>query len=322
MIEEAEVAGWRALVLANELVRVTVLPEKGADICSLVDVPSGTELLFQAPWGLAPPGSAPREGSDGQEFLANYEGGWQELFPSANDACTVGGAPMPFHGEVATLPWEAAVEDEALRLSVRCRRVPFRLDRSMRLEGSSLVVDETVTNESDSVASFVWGHHCVLGPPFLEPGCRLETSARTIVTVPQAWEETSRLEPGQTSAWPHARLWAGGTVDLREVPGPEAGSHDDVYATDLDGGWAEVANPHLGLAFRLHWDAAIFRWLVVWQPYGGAHAMPLTGTYALGIEPWVSRLDLERAVEASEALELAGGAACSTSLRASIARRS
>ena len=35
------------------------------------------------------------------EFLANYEGGWQELLPSCNDPCSYRGTEIPFHGEVA-----------------------------------------------------------------------------------------------------------------------------------------------------------------------------------------------------------------------------
>ena len=39
-------------------------------------------------------------------FLHNYGGGWQELFPSCNDACTYRGVELPFHGEVAVAPWD------------------------------------------------------------------------------------------------------------------------------------------------------------------------------------------------------------------------
>jgi hypothetical protein len=178
----------------------------------------------------------------------------------------------------------------------------------MRLERASLLLEEKVTNEGDEPAHFVWGHHCVLGPPFLGPGCRFDTSARTIETIPEMWEETARLEPGQRSSWPNARLRSGGLVDLRDVPGREAGSHDDVYLTDLGGrGWASVRNPSLGLAFTLEWDAAVFGWLISWQPYGGAHAMPLAGSYALGVEPWTTRLNLEQAVAAGQACELGAG---------------
>jgi hypothetical protein len=320
VISESVVSGWRALTLGDEGLRVTVLPEKGADIYALVDVASGIDVLFKSPWGLQPPGSPPREGWGGHDFLANYEGTWQELFPSANDPCTYRGEPIPFHGEVASLPWDVTADGDALRLSVRCRRTPFRLERVMRIEEGALVLEGAVTNESAGPAHFVWGHHCVLGPPFVEAGCRLDIPAGAIETIPETWEQTARLEPRQRSAWPDALLRAGGTVDLSHVPGPEEGSHDDVYVTDLGGGWAEVANPRLGLAFRLEWDPEVFRWVIVWQPYGGANEMPLTGSYALGVEPWISRLDLERAVAAGEAVELAGGETFSTTLRASTRR--
>jgi galactose mutarotase-like enzyme len=219
---------------------------------------------------------------------------------------------------VATIPWECEQDGDALRCRVRSELTPFRLERAMRVAGGRLVLDETVTNEGAEAAHFVWGHHLVLGPPFLEAGCRIEASARTIVTIPETWEETARLEPGQRSEWPHARLRGGGTVDLREVPGPEAESHDDVYLTDLEDGRVTVTNSRLGLRFVLEFDAQLFRWLISWQPYGGAKALPLTGAYALGVEPWVSRLPLADAVAAGEAIELEPGASLSTSLSAGV----
>jgi hypothetical protein len=79
-----------------------------------------------------------------------------------------------------------------------------------------------------------------------------------------------------------------------------------------------VENPRLGRTFRLGFDRTLFRWLCTWQPYGGAHAMPLAGSYALGIEPWVSLGNLEAAVAAGEAVELAGGAVLETTLTATL----
>lgn len=321
-VSTGSASGWASLVLENDLLRVSVLPDKGADIYELVDRRTGIDVLFKGPWGLQPPGSPPLEGSGEDEFMWNYEGGWQELLPSVNDACTYRGKRIPFHGEVASLPWEYEVlqsegDEAAVRLWTRCRQTPFRLERLMRLRRGSpeLVLEGTVTNDSGERAHFVWGHHCVVGPPFLEAGCRLEIPARTIVTTPVLWEpETARIAPGQRSAWPDAPLRSGGTVDLREIPGPETESHDDLYATDLEAGRLVVRNPRLGLAFRLEWDAAVFPWIVLWQPYGGARAKPLAGSYALGIEPWTSRLPLEQAVEEGVAIELVGGARLETTL--------
>jgi Domain of unknown function (DUF4432) len=322
---EGERAGWRALTLRNGAIDVTVLPDKGCEIYEFRDRSTGVDVIFKSPWGLQPPGSAPREGSEGMEFLHNYGGGWQELLPSCNDACTYRGVELPFHGEVAVVPWDvtvAAEGDDAVELvgRVRCARTPFALERRMRIERGVpvLTLRERVENVSEAAHDLVWGHHCVVGEPFLEAGCRLHAPVRTIVTLPDAWEDTARLAPGQREAWPYALLKDGGRTDLREVPGREIDAHDDVLLTDLDEGTIAVENPRLGRTFRLRFDAGLFRWLIAWQPYGGTHAYPLKGSYALGIEPWISSGNLADAVASGEAIELAGGAALETTLTAAI----
>jgi hypothetical protein len=321
-ISRGSVCGWPSLILANDALRVTVLPEKGADIYELVDLGTGIDVLFKGGWGLRGPGAPPLEGSGDDPFMWNYEGGWQELLPSVNEACSYRGRRIPFHGEVATLPWQYDLGEDAVRLWTHCRQTPFRVERVMRLRGPELVLEGAVVNDSDEPADFVWGQHCVVGPPFLEPGCRLETAARTIVTTPELWEpETARIEPRQRTPWPEAPLRGGGTVDLRDVPGPEAGSHDDLYLTDFDQGSLSVHNPRLPLTFELEWDASLFRYVVLWMPYGGARAKPLTGSYALGVEPWTSMLNLEQSVEAGEAIELAPGARIETEVVARVLAR-
>jgi hypothetical protein len=326
-ITEGQVGGWGSVTLENGIVAVTVLPAKGADIYAFVDRATGTDLLFKAPWGLQPPGSPPRAGSDGVAFLENYEGGWQELFPNTNDPCVHRGRPLPFHGEVATVGWEwspveGSGEAVAIRLSVECPLSPLRLERVMQLEPgrSTLALSETITNLGGEPEQAVWGHHCVLGAPLVAAGARLRAPCRTIVTIPEAWEDTARLAPGQRSAWPHARLRSGGQVDLTAIPGPEEGSHDDVYLRDLDAGWVEVTNDRLGLGFRLDWDPAVFRWIISWQAYGGAHALPLAGSYALGVEPWVGGGNLAQACAEGRALELPAGGSLTTALTATVLR--
>jgi hypothetical protein len=322
---EDERAGWRALMLRNGCVEVTVLPERGCEIYEFRDRSTGVDVLFKSPWGLQPPGTPPRAGSDGMAFLHNYGGGWQELLPNCNDACNYRGTELPFHGEVAVARWEVsagASGDDAVEVigRVRCTLTPFALERRMLLERgqATLTLKERVENTSGEAHPLVWGHHCVVGAPFLEAGCRLHAPARTIMTLPEAWEDTARLAQAQREPWPEARLVRGGRIDLREVPGPEAGSHDDVFLTDLEEGTVAVENPRLGRTFRLGFDRELFRWLCSWQSYGGAHSLPLAGSYALGIEPWISSGTLEQAVAAGEAIELAGGASLETTLTAAI----
>jgi hypothetical protein len=327
-VETGEVAGWESLVLESRELQVVVLPGKGAEIHRLVDLSSGINLLFEAPWGLQAPGATPLHGSGDDPFMWNYAGGWQELFPSVNESCSYRGRIIPFHGEVAALAWEYQVlegldGEAAVRFWTRCRETPFRLERVLRLRNGEpeLVIEQAATNDSSEPAHLVWGHHCVLGPPFLEAGCALDLPGETILTNPELWEpETARLEPGQNESWPHARLRSGHLVDLRDVPGEETASHDDAYVIGLEAGWATVRNDRLGMSFTLHWDHNVFGCVVLWQPYGGAIAPPLTGSYALGVEPWTSRFNLENAVAAGEAIELPAGATLETRVQARVDR--
>ncbi len=244
-----------------------------------------------------------------------------------NDECDYRGERLPFHGEVALLPWECEVErdDEeqtTLRLWVKCRQTPFRLERLMRLRAGqpTLEIEGRVSNESDQPAEFVWGHHVVLGGSFLEAGCRLHVKAGKLWTPPELYEpETARLAPGQFEPWPMAHnRERSGRIDLSRVPGPEVHSHDDVFLTEIPEGRLAVENPRLGLRFSLEWDPQLFHWIVAWQPYGGADKPPLTGIYGLGVEPWVTRHNLAEAIDHGEAVGIEAGGTFATRLRASV----
>jgi len=313
-------AGHTAVTLENDRLSVVVLPDKGADIYSLIHKPSGIDALMKTPWGLRPP-----SGSPPADFLENYEGAWQELFPSANDACEFEGQSVPIHGEVALRSWDWEVVRDtpdacAAVFRVETRSLPFRLERRMSLETGStrLMLDETVTNLSRKRLPFVWGHHLVLGAPFLEAGCVLDIPAAELRTPDQPYEvATAELPGGQVRAWPYADGQVpGAQVDLRRIPGPEAHTHDDVYLSGFRQGHWTVTNPHRGLRFSLDWDADLFRSVTLWRPFGGSDLPPLTGIYGVGIEPWVSRFNLAGAVEHGEAVWLQAGEARSTRLTA------
>jgi galactose mutarotase-like enzyme len=314
------------LTVDNGVLRVVILPQKGADIYALIHVASGIDFLLKTPAGLQPPTGHPPRG-----FLENYEGGWQVLLPNGNAACQYQGRLIPFHGEAALLPWKIMEErDDAretlIRLAVRCQCLPLRVERCLCLRAGTprLEIDDQVTNEGSEPTPFIWGQHLVMGGDFLEAGCRLETSAHTIVTPEELYEpQTAVLAPGQREPWPLALgRQPGARVDLRAIPGADAHTHDDSFLTDFDTGNFTVTNPRRGLSFRLDWDAALFPYLALWQPYGGATQAPLAGIYGLGLEPWSARWNLEAALHHSEAMELAPGASIQTAYCVSVAEDS
>jgi galactose mutarotase-like enzyme len=230
------------------------------------------------------------------------------------------------------LPWSASDErddesETSVRFTVVCHRMPFTLERRMRLlqDQPVLILEDTVTNQGTAPLEFLLGQHVVLGGDFLEAGCRLDAPAGRIITPPELYEPASAcLAPGQSEPWPYGlgRLPGEASftrrVDLRQVPGPEAHIHDDVFLTELEKGRVAVTNPRLGLRFQMDWDPDSYRSIVNWRPLGGADLPPLTGIYGLGIEPWMSRFDLLGAIEHGEAQRLEPGERWSTTLQVSI----
>jgi hypothetical protein len=322
MIREGLINQHPAIWLENEVLKISVLPQKGADIFEFIHKPSRVDFLLKSPSGLKPPGEKPPA-----DFLENYAGGWQELFPNPGDACDYRGETLPFHGEVALLPWDFQIlqdrsDETSVRFWVDCRQTPFRLERTMCLYGNEpvLEIQGRVTNLSDSVAEFQWGHHIVLGGNFLEEGVQLVLPACRIITPGELYEPaTAQLAPGQDEPWPFARGRKDAEkVDLRSIPGPRAHVHDDVYLTGLLFGHLTATNPRLRLCFNLDWDASQFGCIVNWRPLGGADLPPLTGIYGLGIEPWVSRFSLPQAIENGKALKLEPRQSLVTSLRVSV----
>lgn len=325
MITVGAVNGWEAVAITNRFIEATFLPGKGGDIYSLTDRESGLDVLLKSPRGLTAPRPPEREtnGAVQRNFLENYEGGWQTLFPNAGNECSYRGQRIPAHGEVALRPWqwEPLRAGQGIAMRVRCETVPLELTRVAMVVAERGILDicDTITNHDSDPCHFVLGHHLVLGAPFLQPGARLEVAAERVVTSDEYWEDTARIAAGATSEWPFAPGRNGGRIDLRLVEGPACGSHDDVFATNLHQGSAEISNPQRGLTVRLNWDREIFRWVTLWQVFGGAHVEPLAGTYALGVEPWTSRTCLSDAVAEGTALQLDGGASVHAKIKVAFA---
>jgi len=321
--------GMRLVTLENERLRVSVLPDKGADVLELRYKPADLDVLWHAPPRVTAPGSyIPTVARAGGSFLDYYGGGWQEIFPSAGPPTIYKGAELGQHGEVALLPWDMRiVEDTETRIeaefSVETVRTPFRLDRRMILESgtSRLRLEESITNLGTVDMAYAWGHHPTFGPPFLAAGCCIETPAKR-VTVPEAVAglPARRFEIGESS-FPFAP--GAGTADERvdTVLGPEASTEDVIVLDNLAEGWCALRNPHFALAVTMVWDPAVFPYLWSWQVYGGSLEYPYFGrAYTLGLEPFSCPLEALGLLAARGAAPvLRGGGAISTPFEIGIA---
>lgn len=310
-----QIAGWLATVLDNGILRAVVLPAKGGDVWELRHLASGTQVLWQAPWGL-PQGPAIPAGAAFDDW---YAGGWQDLLPNGDAACTVAGVEHGFHGESWALAWRVEdVRRDELRLAAELRTAPLRVSRTLRLSGATLAVHERVEHAGGTdPATFMWGHHPALGGDLLEAGCVLELPGGTVEAYHEPVDVTSALAPGARSRWPLARGVDGGTVDLSAVPGPSHGTHDVALVTDLEGDWYALRNPARDCGLALRFPRETFRWLWIWQAFGGARTPPFgPDTYTLAVEPWTSPPVLARAADRGEAARLEPGGVLEATIEA------
>jgi len=320
-LSEARIRGLRALVLENSLLSVTVLPEKGCDIYSFVCRRTGIDILWKSPWGLQ---RTPAETE--AQWLDQYEGGWQVLFPNAGDACFYEGASLPFHGEACLREWDTEIvcdgrDSVCLRLSVELCRSPFALSRTFRLDKNrpALFITERIENRSRMAMPYLWGHHPAFGAPFLARGCRIVVPARKFHAHEKEISPRCRLPAGCRGEWPLLPGKAGTLVDMSVVPGQEERISEFGYLLDLEDGWYAVMNHEAGLAFGLAWDKQVFPCLWFWQELGGCETPPWYGRcYVMAIEPFCAypATGLAEALKRGGVPWLAGGASIETSLAA------
>lgn len=326
IMDDLSYKGMRTLFLENDLIRVGVLLDKGADIFQFLYKPTDTDFLWRSPQGLVRPDRFnPTRASASGSFLDNYHGGWQEILPGGGPH-DYRGAELGLHGEVTQLGWDFDIlrddpEEISVRLVVECVRTPLRLERVMRLElgKPTLFLEETLTNLCPEEIDFMWGHHPAIGAPFLREGVRLFVPAEVGEIHAPQFALSSIFEPGSRFHWP---IVAAGDrqVDLSCVPDENGGFADLMYLSELKGGWYAVLDPQKSLGFGLAWPKEVFPYLWFWQVYGSAPGYPWWDrVYCIALEPWTSiPNNFMKAVEAGKQAHLRGGGSLTVPLCATV----
>ncbi|MGD0130006.1 MAG: DUF4432 family protein [Terriglobia bacterium] len=288
--------GFRALVLENELLRTTILVDKGTDIIELLYKPKDVDFMWRSPVEVeAFNKNAVTRALESGSFLDQYEGGWQELLPSISAPTNYKGTNLGFHGEVLFLPWQYQIledspEKVSVRFSVRLRRAPLLVTKIMTITSQSchILFEETVKNEGDETFSMMWGHHPAFGKPFLSEACLIDLPAgATGLTYQTDFSGNSPFECNLEFVWPMAPDKQGKLVDLSRPMPPERKTAFNVYIKDLREGWYAVTNPTLELGIGMKWELRVFPYLLMWNVYRGFYNSPFFGrTYNLALEPY------------------------------------
>lgn len=316
--------GLRCVTLENEVLRVSILVDKGTDIFEFLHKPSDTEFMWRSPTGIRNPAtfvptSVRAEGS----FLDYYEGGWQECFPTGGTPATVYGTNVGQHGEVCLIPWNyIVIEDHPDRVQVkfwvRTYRTPFLLEKTLELGRNSgaLSFEEHVTNEGQEPMDFVWGHHPAIGAPFLDESCRITLPGGSVQVLDSG--APSRCRVGRGYAWPIVPGQNDELVDLSKFPPHETRASDLVIVTDMPGGWYALTSEKRGVGFGMVWPLDVFNSLWYWQEFHGGRQYPWYGrNYNIALEPWTCpQMNIAEARKAGTQRELAPGESLSVRFKA------
>lgn len=318
--------GLRVLVMENDLLRITILLDKGADIFEFLYKPRDMDLMWRSPTGVRRMPWLESYQDPVGPFLDYHEGGWQEVLPNGGRVCEYEGAHLGLHSEVWALPWQHQIIDDGpdcvrVKLWVRCIRTPFLLEKTLTLQRGEpgLEITETLTNEADVEVPYMWGHHPALSKTLIDQHAVLKMPKCEVVCDENVGE-VSRFEAGQRFAWPVGRGRSGEDVDLSRLPAHGSGVSDMLYLTDLAEGWAEIGNERQKLSFRMDFDLETFRHCWLYMEFGGNKGFWAWGRHnLLCLEPFSSwPAILTNAIEQGTELRVKGRGRRETWLRASV----
>lgn len=273
------------LTLGNDHLTVDLEPRRGAEIRA-VRGRDGANALAHYDWAApAPPGPGHGYRDSETEWLSAYRGGWQETVPNAGDESRLDdlgdpfrGVVLPFHGEASVLEWTVVeATPTSCELTVGLR-LPLVVRRTMTVhpDRPALLIEGTVTNESDLEVPLVWGHHPVFP---IVPGTRLEAGAGSYATEPR--EAGDLASSG--GRWPDAVDHSGAAVDLAAAP--TLATMRLLYLNGHHQNWVVVRQPAGRPSVAMAWDLQAFPYTWVWQMRGEA-GFPWYGRMAvMGVEP-------------------------------------
>ena len=244
------VQGFKAYRLANELVRVAVVPELGAKLISLEDLRTGREWLWHPTAGLKL-----FRNESGHKFENSPLVGLDECLPTIAP-CSWRQRNLPDHGEI----WNAASkvdlgawETGLIRTSVSLNISPFDFERTIELCNDQVRLTYHLKNRAASEELYLWAMHPLIQ---LQSGDELELPVST-------------------------RALLNGAACLDSLTsGKQDGECHKVFASKVTEGWAAIRNARSGDRLRFDWNPAENDTLGLWLNRGGWH-----GHHHFALEP-------------------------------------
>ncbi|MBN1401159.1 MAG: DUF5107 domain-containing protein [Anaerolineae bacterium] len=187
----AEPHSYEVVLLRNEYLELTILPELGGRIYQCRFLPTGQDLLYNNSV-IKPTHWGPED-----------QGWW--LAVGGIEFCL----PVNEHGYVTAEPWDVEVERHAdgaatLVLSIleKSREIEARVAVTLRPAEAAFTIDSTLTNASSQPQSLQYWINAMLSPgsPSVQPSLRFDYPASEVIIHSRG--DRGLPEAGQRMAWP------------------------------------------------------------------------------------------------------------------------
>lgn len=280
-----------ALSMSNGSMQAIVLAGGGhiAELRLLEERGSSINLLWEAPWATADPGSSELNrlstlygGMPAGPFLAGFTGHALCLDTFGPPAQHESDQGIALHGEAAAQIWKLEATPDGCKAEAYLPHSQLHISRSIVFdsEQSLLFVEEKLQNRGDAAREVHWVQHVSLGPPFLETG---HSAIHATVDRCQAWplgyEGRELLVADSKFDWPYAPRVNGGALDLR-IPLQQSGTGFVAAARVVqDSEIASIAamNHVLGIALIYCFRRKDFPWVAIWEENQARKEPPWNG---------------------------------------------
>lgn len=268
--------GLKSIVIENENIRATFLPEYGSKMSSLINKKTNKEFLFQAKDERL---TKPPYGADFSKYDSS---GFDEVFPSI-DKCLYpdSGLQIPDHGEVWALSWDYSIdeENEVIHFEVKSPKFPYILRKRVKLLDNTIKLEYEAINTKDEEFKFIWTPHILLN-------CSVHTriivpeDLNKIISVEHSTEHLG--EWGSIHNYPLTKSQkTGQNIDLSRVEPITANNCEKFYfLRKLSKGYCGIIHEDTKDAIFYEYPSDKIPYLGIWKTQGGYR-----GDYNIALEP-------------------------------------
>jgi hypothetical protein len=260
-VTDVDYHGFKAVVYSNGWLQVTVLPEVGAKVISLIDLRSNQEWLTA-------PTRPIRRLNDVDDRWEEYDrSGWDECFPSVSGgyypAGPWAGTPVRDMGELWHRPWQRK-DSSGVFTSIHGLRFPYEFSRQLRLNGDTLEITYSVRNFAEVPLLGLWSMHPLFAA---HPGLRILFPSGTTMVIESAVEDNAQDRYRERLVWPTLDR-NGTTDDLSLIRSPDRGRALKLFTERQQVARTALCDPGSGAWLGLHVDPATVPHYGLWLNEG------------------------------------------------------